>query len=244
MKLYTYCNSNEASILCSNKREGVKLVDYSYGDYLRFIEGVKNFYLRHYHYWYQTDMSDRDEGSKTCYIGLNYSNIVIRNNELFGILVDTGGMFPSYCILKISLKKEELELGGGYEKNSHDWDLFKHSIDPIAYEYVLVKENINVNINKVNSERKISYYEREIVGILTENLIYKGSEVIGFSYEDRDYLINDESTWESIITRSSEREKEIIESSNIITLNKVTKEFLEKQIFSAPYSFYCKNKNK
>ena len=40
MKLYTYCNSNEASILCSNKREGVKLVEYSYEEYLKFIEEV------------------------------------------------------------------------------------------------------------------------------------------------------------------------------------------------------------
>ena len=32
MRLYTYCTKDEAEILCYNKEEGVKLVEYSFED--------------------------------------------------------------------------------------------------------------------------------------------------------------------------------------------------------------------
>ena len=63
MKLYTYCEKDEAKIVFHNKTEGVKLVEYSYQEYLTFIKEVCKYYIHYYHSWYETDMSDRDEGS-------------------------------------------------------------------------------------------------------------------------------------------------------------------------------------
>ena len=49
MKLYTYCTQDEAEILCYNKEEGVKLVEYSYEEYLAFIKEVSKYYIHYYH---------------------------------------------------------------------------------------------------------------------------------------------------------------------------------------------------
>ena len=62
MKLYTYCSQNDGEIKCKNDC-GVKLENYSTSDYKRFMKEASKNYIRYFHSWYDTDMSDSDSGS-------------------------------------------------------------------------------------------------------------------------------------------------------------------------------------
>ena len=99
MKLYTYCDekNSEIKLSCSG---GIKKEEYTYEEYLSYLEEAKKFYVHMLHYYYETDMSDYDEGRIYNDFSINYNNMIIKDNKLFGVLVNTNGMFPKLYIYK------------------------------------------------------------------------------------------------------------------------------------------------
>lgn len=244
MKLYTYCRQDEAEILCYNKEEGVKIVEYSLEDYLRYIDQVKKYYISYYHSWYDTDMSDRDEGSTSDNYPVNYSNIVIKDNNLYGVLVKNSNDFPNYLILVLEKEKVRLELGGGYSENSFNWFLKKHEVEEETSNHVLVHEIIKVSTDINTNEKHLSIYKRKIIGFLANNQIFENDKLVGFTYDDCQFRLNDSSTW---INKTSEENKfgtTIEYATHVYTLIKVDKEFLDKEVFDCPYEDFRKNKYK
>ena len=244
MRLYTYCLKDEAEILCYNKKEGVKLVEYSYEDYLNFIEEAKKYYINYYHYWYETDMSDRDEGSTSDNYPVNYSNIVIRDNKLYGVLVKNSDDFPDYQILVLKNEKVKLELGGGYNENSFEWVLKKHEIHEETFNYVLVHELIQVSTDKNNEEKHLSIYKRKIIGFLAKNQIFENDKLVGFTYDNYQFKLDDSSTWINKISKEKEYNTTLEHATFIYTLIKVDKEFLDKEVFDCPYKDFRNKKYK
>ena len=241
MKLFTYCETKEATYLCDDKQNGVKLKEYSYEEYLRFMDSCKKYFVSHYHTWYETDMSDKDEGTTSERFSINYSNMIIKDNEVYGVLVKTTNMFPRYYILVLEKKHKGVELGGGYEEDSHDWLLKEHCIDETSYEYILINEQINISINKTNYLEKISGYTRKIVGFLGENLIYNNGKLVGFKYGTHNFIIDDEATWISKINKENQNSSSIEKFISINTLIKVNRAFLDEKVFDSSYlDFYNK----
>ena len=235
MKLYTYCEKDEAKIVCHNKTEGVKLVEYSYQEYLTFIKEVCKYYIHYYHSWYETDMSDRDEGSTSDDYGINYSSLVIKDNKVYGVLVKNSNDFPDYLILVLKNEKVELELGGGYSSNSFDWSLKKHELDDETPNYVLIHELIQVSTDKKTNKKSISIYKRKIISFLEGNQVFEEGKLVGFKYCGYEFKLNDHSTW--IYKESGEKEfSSIIEhTTHLHSLVKVDKEFLDKEVFDCSY---------
>lgn len=235
MKLYTYCTQDEAEILCYNKEEGVKLVEYSYQEYLAFIKEVCKYYIHYYHSWYETDMSDRDEGSTSDDYGINYSSLVIKDNKVYGVLVKNSNDFPDYLILVLKNEKVELELGGGYNSNSFDWSLKKHELDDETTNYVLIHELIQVSTDKKTNKKSISIYKRKIISFLEGNQAFEGDKLVGFKYCGYEFKLDDHSTW--IYKESGEKEfsSTIEHATHVHTLVKVDKELLDKEVFDCPY---------
>ena len=244
MKLYTYCEKDEAKIVCHNKTEGVKLVEYSYQEYLAFIKEVCKYYIHYYHSWYETDMSDRDEGSTSDDYGINYSSLVIKDNKVYGVLVKNSNDFPDYLILVLKNEKVELELGGGYSSNSFDWSLKKHELDDETPNYVLIHELIQVSTDKKTNKKSISIYKRKIISFLEGNQVFEGDKLIGFKYCGYEFKLDDPSTW--IYKESGEKEfsSTIEHATHVHTLVKVDKEFLDKEVFDCPYEDFRNKKYK
>ena len=179
MKLFTICDKSESK-LNLNGDLGVKLMEYSYEDYLNFLNQSKKYFVYESHDWYETDMSDSDSGSRNRKFSINYNNMIVKDNELYGVLVKTSQIFPSYYILTLKEKRYFIELEGGYNSNSYSWKLVEYdninNID-ILLSYILIVEKII--IEEKAGKTKIIYYDREIKNLMPQYLIYKDDKVIG-----------------------------------------------------------------
>lgn len=244
MKLYTYCKKDEAEILCYNKEDGVKLVEYSFEDYLKLIEEAKKYYITYYHYWYDTDMSDSDEGSSSDSYPINFSNMIIKDNKLYGVLVKNSNDFPDYLILELKKENVKLELGGGYNTNSFTWSLKKHKVDEETSNYVLVHEIIQVSTNKNTRKKSLSIYKRKILGFLDKNQVFENDKLVGFNYYGNEFRLDDSSNWIQKNIEEIEFSDTIAHSTHLYTLVKVDKEFLDKEVFDCSYQDFSKKKYK
>ena len=229
MKLYTYCDPKQSEIKIKNSG-GCKKQEYSYSDYLRFIDEVKKYYIKMYHSWYETDMSDSDSGSKTNYFTVNYNNMIIKDGKLYGTLVSTDGMFPKYYIFPLDQEKCAVELEGGYNSNAYEWtyestkDCVGDSIS-CAFGYVLTDENILYS----DDNKNIKFYTREVVNFLPENVIFDASDrAIGFRYSGFNVLFSDP--------------KKTVNENHVLTLHKIDENFLDRNVINVYYDDF-KNGN-
>lgn len=238
MKLYTLCELEDALIKTSGLDSyGIKLEEYSYDDYLNFIKEAGEYYIDEYHYWYETDMSDRDEGSTRSKFTINYSNMIIKDNKLFGVLIKTNNYFPKYYIYKFKEEKYGIDLSGGYNENSFTWT-YKNN-EKFTREYILVKEVISTKKGSIKKE-DVSSYHREIIGLFENNYIVKDNKILGFKLDNHEYLLSVPSSLVSIkIDTYPEND-----AHTIITLQRVDKQFLELNLFEVSYQDSLKKKYK
>ena len=75
MKLYTLCDKANTYI-DTNTSFGIIKEEYSYSDYLKFVEDAKKYYVHMHRYYYETDMSDSDSGTIYDDYPINYSNMI------------------------------------------------------------------------------------------------------------------------------------------------------------------------
>lgn len=223
MKLYTYCNANESAIKINGV--GVKLENYSYSDYQKFLNIAKNYVVRRIYSWYETDMSDSDSGSITDYIAITYANMVIKNNELYGVIVKTRGYTPKYHIVEFKTKHSKGAYGGGYSENDYDWFIVDNKISNLAVlNYALIVEEIFY----VHDE--IGNYKREVFGFLDDDAIILDGEVIGFKNPldvKREFVLADEST-HFVETGDKTGNYRTIKKYRLVNL---TQNYLENAIF-------------
>ena len=192
MKLYTICN-NENSLFDIKESYGINLKEYSLNDYLTFMNEAKKFYIIRLFSWYETDMSDRDEGSIIDHYTINYNNMIIKDNKVIGVLVKTRGMFPKYRVVEFKTEHKQLVLGGGYNSLDYDWWIKEiepkdsHLIDALS-KYVVVDEYFSYE------KDKLSMYLREVINFSPSSCIVENNEVLGFKYDEHEYLISDKRT--------------------------------------------------
>lgn len=241
MKLFTVCKNSE-SLYDLKASIGVKLQEYSVNDFYAFYEKAKKHYICRRFYWYETDMSDSDSGTIYDLYPINHTNMVIKDNSLYGVLVKTRGMFPEYRIVEFSKCHKEAALGGGYNKLDYDWwikdnDKEKEEELNVSSSYVLLCEYIGYQNGKISS------YMRDVVGFLPNDCIIENGCVVGLKYKydknyefifkDADSLTN-ESVSEDGDTKSVRKKK----------LVKIDGQLLEKNIFDVTWDDFKKGRSK
>lgn len=231
MKLYTYCSNLDSEIKLSYPN-GIKKEEYSYEDYLLFLEQGKKYYIHMLHYYYETDMSDYEEDRIFNDFSINYNNMIIKDNELFGALVRTSGMFPKLYIYKLGEYNFGVELEGGYNSNSYDWwyqenDLSNSLTLEASLKYILIKENITYDNN---NPKKISIYLRDIINLTQKDFILENNKVVAINYLDHQFILEDKD------------EVRIKEGNTTYHLIRINKEFLDKNIFDVSYEDFSNNK--
>lgn len=236
MKLYTICPEKESLF---KNIDNLNFEEYTMADYNKFVEEVKKYYISSRFYWYETDMSDSDSGTVYRSFPINYTNMIIKDNELYGVLVNTNGIFKEHYVLKLKDKHVEAHLGGGYEVLDYDWDLKeKDSSKPylidISQKYVMVYETFSY------LKGKLSLYRREIVGFFPIDCILKDDKVIGLKYrnssDELDFLFDDRKTYTHKIVTGDDSSKTV----RLFTFVEVNEEFLEKNILKVTSSDFSK----
>ena len=245
MKLYTCCNESEANIKCINK-VNLMLKDYSCQEYLEFMEEAKQYYIKEYHDWYQTDMSDSDSGSTTKYFTINQTNLVVKNGKFHGVLVSANDYFPKYFLVSFAQKRYYHDFDGGYNSNSFEWTFEKYDLNESTLnflsKYLLIVEKTSYEISE--SDKKLSSYNRLIVGFMPKQFIVENDKVVGFKYNELLFTLNKP---ESFIQKSEEIEKypyETYQKYTIHSLIEVNEEHLEKNVFNVSYNDFKENNYK
>ena len=237
MKLYTIC-SKEESLIDLKSTQGVKFQEYSMKDYEFFIEIAKKYYIQRYFSWYETDMSDSDSGSITDYYPINYNNMVVKDNKLYGVLVKTRGSLAEYYLLDFEKKQMSAALGGGYNDLDYDWCIKDNSFTNleainVSSNYILLCEKIAYNGSKLYS------YEREVVGFLPQDCIIKNGCIIGLSYKN-DSLLEFIFSNEESLTKKTETKNGKFKNITNIKLVKLDEKFLNKNIKEVSYNDFKK----
>lgn len=244
MKLYTYCNEKECDIKCYNSG-AVKLIEYTYDDYNRFIKKVKSKYIKAYHSWYETDMSDSDSGSNCKSFPINHTNIIIKDNKIYGVLIKTFGMFPKYFIFPLEKEKYAVELSGGYDSDYYEWKYENYDLESVnTYEaslkYLLIIENISYQIKDNNKE--ISLYLREVIGFVQSDFIVKNNKVIGLKYDNHEFIFDNPDSLRIEKTDISSYPDYSCEKYTLYKLVIIDELLLEQNIFEITYDNF-KNGN-
>lgn len=228
MKLYTYCNANEADIKINGV--GVKFENYSYSDYQKFLNIAKNYVVKRIYSWYETDMSDSDSGTITDYISINYANMVIKNNELYGVIVKTRDYTPKYRIVEFKTKHVQGAYGGGYSENDYDWFILDNKTNNLAIlNYALIVEEIFYDHGEIGN------YKREVFGFLDDDAIIIDGELIGFKNNfdlNSKFILADEST-HFIETGAKTGNYRTIKKFRLVNL---TENYLENAVFEVTYN--------
>jgi len=241
LKLLTICEKSE-SLYKLNEFLGVKLEEYSWDEYLAFNDICKKYYVSRKFYWYETDMSDNDSGTIYDDYPINYSNMIINNGKLHGVLVSTRAFFPDYFILEFEKGHKEAALGGGYNSLDYDWWIKKHENKDqefinITSKYVLVKQKITYD------NGTLSTYIRDIIGFLSDSLIVEDNNIIGLKYVE-----NDSNLYEFIFSnKDTFLVKNVCkdgtyETTYTYTLIELNKAFLDNHITNVTYDDF-KNGN-
>lgn len=237
MNLYTICTKDE-SLYELQSIYGVKFQDYSMNDYNYFMDIAKKHYIHRLFSWYETDMSDSDSGTINDNYPINYTNIVIKDNELYGVLVKTKGMFPKYYLLEFEKKHKRVTLGGGYNDLDYDWwikdkDISNLDTLNVSSNYVIIYEKISYDNNK------LSYYEREIIGFLQRDCIIKNDCIIGLKYEDdtlHEFIFSDKDSFIQKHITENGQFKSVIN----MKLVEINEEFLNMNIIDVTYKDFTK----
>lgn len=186
MNLYTICDKNK-SLIDLKSIHGIKFQDYSMDDYNKFIEVAKKHYVSRLYHWYETDLNDSNSGDVRYDYPIIYTNMVIKDNKLFGVLVKATGSYSDseYYILEFNKKHEHAYLDGGYNVYSYDWWIKDKDLDNLdtlnaSSNYALLYEKISYKDDKIYS------YERNVIGFLQEDCIIKDGSIIGLSYKNDD----------------------------------------------------------
>ena len=232
MKLYTCCEKNECEIQCENNYY-VKLVEYSFEDYKRFLEVGKKHHIHLYRYWYETDMSDSSSGSANYYYPINYLNMIIKGNELVGVLVKSGGYRTNYYFYELNKEEYWVDLAGGYNENSYTWKYKKNNLDEketleVSINYAVIEERLFISTKRETT--RVSFYERKILGLFQTDCIVIDGRVIGFKNEGKEFLLDDATTHVNIKKELEVNGNESVEKNYIYTLIKLDEEFLDKNI--------------
>ena len=222
MKLYTFCKSHDSEIKLENSA-GCRREEYSYGEYLRFLEEAKRYHVHLYHYYYETDMSDSDEGSDTVDFSINYNNMIIKDNKLYGVLVKTFSYFPKYLVYPLAEESCFIELAGGYNSNSYNWTYVENDLSSVAtleasLRYVVIKETTFYE----EGTGEMSHYFREIFNLTQKDFILDGDRITGVTADEREFSLSDVGS-------------KITVGNHVYTLVRLDEEFLEKNILLVTY---------
>ena len=242
MKLFTCCGEKEATIYCTNN-EWLTLQEYSYQDYLRFINESKSYHIKEFHDWYQTDMNDSDSGSTTKRFSINQTNMVIKNGKFYGVLVNSNPYFPKYFLVSLAQKKYYYDFDGGYNTNSFEWtfienDLINTVTLDVSTKYLLIIESISYEFNE--SRKRLISYLRSVIGLTQNNCVVENDKVIGVKYNQ---VFFDFKKPESFVYRQIKESESSNNQSNVVySLVEITKEHLEKNIFDVSYEDFRNNK--
>ena len=211
------------------------------------IQKVKNKYVKAYHSWYETDMSDSSSGSNSKTFPINHTNIVIKDNEIYGVLVKTFGMFPKYLIFPLDKEKCSVELSGGYESDYYEWKYENYDLENIiTYEtskkYVLIKENINYQIKDNNKE--IALYLREVIGFNQNDCIVKNNKVVGLKYDSHEFIFDNPDSLKIEETNISSYPNYKYEKHTLYKLLIINESLLKENIFDITYNDFSEGNYK
>lgn len=237
MKLYTCCEKHECEIECENNYY-LKLVEYSFDDYKRFLEVGKRHHIHLYRYWYETDMSDSSSGSANFYYPINYLNMIIKDNNLAGVLVSSGGYGVEYYFYALNKEEFWVDLAGGYNENSYTWKYKENNLEKeysldVSINYALIVENLCISIKE--GTKKVTLYERKILGILQKDCLVMDREVFAIRKEGKEFLLGYTNTYIDKQIELDANKNASAEKYCIYTLVKLDEEFLNKNITEVTY---------
>ena len=237
MKLFSDCNKKN-SLFNLNSSIGVNFKDYSMDDFNRFMETAKKHYVKRLFSWYETDMSDSDSGNIFDYFSINHTNMIIKDNDLYGVLVKTRGMFPLYYLLNFKTKHTQAALGGGYNSLDYDWWIMDNDLNNldtlnVASNYVLLYEKISYN------KDKLSFYSRDVISFLQQDCIIENNAIVGLKYED-DNLFEFKFLDKNSLIKKIVKEDGNHKSITNMKLVQINKEFLDMNIFDVTYEDFKK----
>ena len=228
MKLLTYCNKAES--IYDLGTHGVKLCDYTAEECHGFLDAMIGKYVSRLFYWYETDMSDSDSGTRRDNFPINYTNLVIKDKKPFAVLVTTCGMFPKYRLLNIKKGHEEAALGGGYNSLDYDWwikDKDASDVEAlrISSSYVYVYEKT------VYQKGKYKSCEREVIGFMPEACVRRDGKIAALSLGEE--ILEIDGADERIDT--SEKIEDEFRSVRLGKLVRLTDEFMESSVYDVTY---------
>lgn len=227
MKLYTVCDTKDGTYEVN--KLGIRLEEYSFEDYKRFISQANKYYVLREMEWYETDMSDSDSGSIRDKSDINYANMIIKDNSLYGVIVKTRNTTPEYAILDFKSMHAQGSFGGGYSVLDYDWWLKEKSVTTLndfseIVNYALVYENIFYIHGKIDS------YSREIRGFLEDEAVTKNGKIVGVKSalaKDHEFIFDNKSTHYYQKGPQTGNYK-IVEKCRLV---KLTEQYLEDAIF-------------
>ena len=239
MKLYTVCDLKEAEIKLKNESFGIRREEYSTEFYFELLRAVKDKYVHESFYWYETDMSDSDSGGHSADHTIDYTNIVVSNGALCGVIVRTSGYFPDFYLFDLKKGKLSLALGGGYNSLDYDFTL-EDRVIPDGRVDVYAERMCVLEIVSRNEKGKVVSYRRHVGGFVPSFCKYEDGKNLLRAHGnfDSSFLLEDEGTY----IQKEERPDDTNIVTETRTLVRVTPEFLEESIFPVTYPEFREGK--
>ena len=192
MKLFTVASYDDYEIEVNNSL-CLKKVDYSYEEYLSFIEEAKKYYYTIVIESESTDFNDRYSSSTTYYEQINRFNIVIKDNKFYGAVVwGLGKIHSEYVVCTLDRMNYNYYDGSCYSYIERTIDLRKYDLSVEALDFVQ-KYYILTNVKafkvkkegeKLDTDSNYKYY------LTAHDVILEDGKAVGLKHEGREYRLD------------------------------------------------------
>lgn len=197
MELYTVVEKNENA---TKVLGGIYLEkkEYPNKQVKKFIDVAKYYYVKIYTETESTDFNDRYSDSWTNYIGCNFLNVVIKDDEVYGFIANGLGRDNDDFVV-LTFEKRELKLidGSVYSSVDKTFTLCEYDLPEEALDLV---QNIRITRSYKCFKLKDDKEKLDIEGSTTYFLnafdcIISEGEVLGVKCCDRTFMLADETTF-------------------------------------------------
>ena len=192
MKLFTITSEENHEIVTFDDIY-LRKAEYSKKECRAFIEEAKKYYFTYLVESEDTDFNDRYSSSSKYYYQINLSNIVIKEDKFYGVVVCGLDRFNSeYVICTFDQMEHEFHDGSCYSYvdktyTMHKYDLPSESLD-FVYKYKIIMDQrvckfIN-NEDIFDSESQHTYY------LTAYDVIMENGCAVGLRFNNHEFLLN------------------------------------------------------
>ena len=192
MKLFTITNEENHEIVTFDDIY-LRKAEYSKKECKAFIEEAKKYYFTYLVESEDTDFNDRYSSSTKYYYQINLSNIVIKEDKFYGVVVSGLGRFNrEYIICTFDEKEINIYDGSCYSYVDKTYTLCEYNLPQEALDFVfkykiVMHQRVCKFINNediFDSESETSYY------ITAYDVIMENGIAVGLKYQGHEYLLN------------------------------------------------------